>query len=175
VHVNGKVRDVPREGGEIDGFEAFFRVQQPRLVALALTSTADVERARDLAQEALVRAYRGWPMVSSLDQPGAWVRRVLLNLAIDASRRRHHEDDANRRAGVASSVDEGRPNALDEEFWSAVRALPDLQRSVVALHYVDDLAVADVARVLQVSEGSVKTSLHRARATLARTLEVEDD
>jgi RNA polymerase sigma-70 factor, ECF subfamily len=158
-------------------FEGFFRASHPRLVAIALPLTGDVDAARDLAQEALLRAYRAWPKVSSLDQPGAWTRRVLLNLAVDVSRRRRRESTANSRAVQPESAgsDVAEISAVDDSFWLAVRALPALQRSSVVLHYVDDMSVVDVAAVLEVSEGTVKTSLHRARQTLAKTLEVRDE
>jgi len=156
------------------GFEGFFRSSHPRLVAIALPLSGDVDTARDLAQEALLRTYRAWPKVSTLDQPGAWTRRVLLNLAVDVSRRRRRESAANGRA-FAPDSDVADTSVVDQSFWVAVRALPALQRSSVVLHYVDDMSVADVAAVLEVSEGTVKTSLHRARQTLAKTLEVRDE
>ena len=160
-----------------EGFERFFRSSHPRLVAIALPLTGDVDTARDLAQEALLRAFRAWPKVSTLEQPGAWTRRVLLNLAVDASRRRRRESAANGRALQPDSdgSDASEMSGSDEWFWVAVRALPSLQRSAVVLHYVDDMSIADVAEVLEVSEGTVKTSLHRARQTLSTTLEVRDE
>ena len=63
----------------------------------------------------------------------------------------------------------------DEDFWAEVRALPRRQAQVVALHYVYDLSVADVARTLEMSEGTAKTHLSRARTSLARVLGERDD
>jgi len=62
------------------------------------------------------------------------------------------------------------PTAGDPEFWSAVRALPRRQAQVVALHYLEDLPVAEVAEILDVSPGSVKRHLHDGRRALARRL-----
>jgi RNA polymerase sigma factor (sigma-70 family) len=62
--------------------------------------------------------------------------------------------------------------AGDEELWQAVRELPEQQRWAVVLHYVEDRPIIEVAVVLECSEGTVKTHLSRARATLARRLEV---
>jgi RNA polymerase sigma-70 factor (ECF subfamily) len=56
----------------------------------------------------------------------------------------------------------------DEAVWALVRALPDQQRRAVVLHYVGDLSVADVADVMECSEGTVKTHLSRARTHLAQ-------
>ena len=63
------------------------------------------------------------------------------------------------------------PAAADPELWRLVRRLPEQQRWAVALHYVEDRPVAEVAAVLGCSEGTVKTHLSRARATLARQLD----
>ena len=63
------------------------------------------------------------------------------------------------------------PVAGDARLWRLVRALPQQQRFAVALHYIEDRAVADIAAILQCSEGSVKTHLSRARTTLARQLD----
>ena len=59
----------------------------------------------------------------------------------------------------------------DEDFWSAVRKLPRRQAQVVALHYIYDLSVADVAATLEIGEGTAKTHLSRARGSLAQVLD----
>ena len=150
-------------------FERFFRDEYPRLVPMLHALTGDRQRAEDLAQEALAKAQQDWPRVSTLDRPGAWVRRVALNASSNVRRRRGRETAALQRVGQApAAVDV--PAAADPELWRLVRRLPEQQRWAVALFYVEDRALADVAAVLGCSEGAVKTHLSRARATLARQL-----
>ena len=155
-------------------FEEFFRTEHPRLVGIALALCGDLDGARDAAQEALLRAYRDWERVAALDVPSAWVRRVLVNLAIDTRRRRRRDLRLVGRLGAAA---EPAPHALPElsPTWTAVRALPDRQRAAVVLRYVDDLSVPEIAEVLGVSEGTVKSSLHAARATLEARLAGAED
>lgn len=157
-------------------FDAFYRAELHSLVALATSLTGDAGHGAELAQEALLRTYRSWETVSRLDRPGAWTRRVLINLTIDAHRRTQREERATRRVvGSRMAEPSSAPaEAASEQFWSAARALPDRQRHTVALHYIDDLSVAEVARVLEVTEGSVKTSLHMARKSLALRLGVAE-
>ncbi len=69
------------------GFEALYRQELAPLIALAISMTGSRELGADLAHEALARAYRDWRSVGMLERPGAWVRRVVINLAIDAHRR----------------------------------------------------------------------------------------
>lgn len=70
------------QAGSEDQFDRFFEQVKQGLVGQAYLLTSDVEESRDLAQEALLRAWRDWARVSQLENPEAWVRRVLHNLAI---------------------------------------------------------------------------------------------
>ena len=165
----GEMMVVERDG--MVTFERFFRDEYPRLVPMLHAVTRDRQRAEDLAQEALAKAQQDWVRVASLDRPGAWVRRVALNASSNVRRRRGREAAALRRVGTVADAGAGDvPAAADPELWSLVRQLPEQQRWAVALHYVEDRPVADVAAVLGCSEGTVKTHLSRARATLAKQL-----
>ena len=62
-----------------------------------------------------------------------------------------------------------------DRFWAAVRTLPRRQQAVVALHYLEDRSVADVAQVLGIAEGTVKAHLHKARAALADRLAIDPE
>jgi RNA polymerase sigma-70 factor (ECF subfamily) len=152
-------------------FDAFFRAEQPKMVALALALTGVPEVARDLAQDALAKAYRSWQFVSAMDRPGAWLRRVTINGAMSWHRSASRETRAHARLGGEGSTET--PEQESDRFWSAVRSLPDRQRAAVALHYLEDMSVADVAAALDIAEGTVKASLFKARATLAAALGVE--
>lgn len=145
-------------------FEEFFAEEYPRLVPMLHALTGDRSRAEDLAQESLAQAHREWQRITRYDKPGAWLRRVARNLASNSARRSRREQRALRRVPGDQHVELG---SDDEELWGHVRSLPDQQRWAVALFYVEDRSVAEVAEVLDVSEGTVKTHLSRARATLA--------
>lgn len=160
------MRTKPPDRGAI-GFETFFRAEHPRLVAIGLALTGDREAARDLAAEALSRAHRSW---SSLDNPSAWVRRVITNLAADRGRRLGRERRALSRVAAQSTSLVGMNDPVSDGFWAAVRALPERQQAAVVLHYLEDRSVLDVARVLGIAEGTVKATLFKARNTLATTL-----
>lgn len=154
------------------GFEAFFVSQQPRLVAIALGWSGDVHAAREAAQETLSRAYREWDRVGSLDVPEAWVRRVLVNLLIDQQRRLQRDRVLVERLGPPGLVPE--PVTDDEQWWGAVRSLPDRQRAVITLHYLEDRSVREVADILEIAQGTVKATLSHARDRLRQLLVQED-
>jgi RNA polymerase sigma-70 factor (ECF subfamily) len=122
----------------------------------------------------MLAAYRHWSRVRDLERPDAYVRRACANLAVSVFRRRLVEVRAlarlgQRREDPVALVDEA------EQFWAHVRVLPPRQAQVVALHYLFDLSVDDVAATLEVSPGTVKVHLSRARASLARAYGLEEE
>jgi len=153
----------------VGGFGDFARAERRSLVAFAWSLTGDLGAAEDLAQEALEAAWRQWARVGGYERPGTWARRVVANRAAGRIRRSGRELRANGRwFGRGDAVVTLDPP--DDEFWSAVRGLPARQAQAVALHYLEDRSVADIAAVLGCAEATVKVHLHRGRLALARTL-----
>jgi len=149
-------------------YEAFFLDEHPKLVALVLALSGDAAHAEDVAQEALLRAYRRWSTIARYQRPGAWTRRVALNLATSARRRRLSERRAVERLAARPAPPAAGPEVGSAaEFWAMVRTLPRRQATVVALYYLEDASVADIAAVVGCAEGTAKAHLHQARAALA--------
>lgn len=126
----------------------------------------DVEGA---VQEALLRAWMQPPTeIRSLD---AWVRTVALNCLRTELRRRETELRALGRLGVVEDAPATDERIVEQLGWDGLLdQLPNGQREVVALHYLHDRSVDDVAAGLGVAPGTVKTHLHRARAKLGALL-----
>ena len=149
--------------GEADAeFEDLFRREFPGLARTAFGIVGDWEVAKELAADGFVALLRHWSKVRSYDNPGAWLRRVVIRDALRSRRR------SRRSAPVLVELEAGGSDA--DAVRAAVLQLPARQRAVVVLHYLDDLPVSEVAAVLGCSEGTVKTHLHRARRALAGTL-----
>jgi RNA polymerase sigma-70 factor (ECF subfamily) len=152
-------------------FETFFRAEYPSLVSALAVAIGSRDTAADVVQEAFIRASTRWTRVGRLDRPGAWVRMVALNLATDHRRRLVRR----RRVAPLLLADEWtEPAHPDRDLADALAALPPRQRLAVVLHYLLDLPVAQVAAELGISAGTVKASLHSARANLRDRLEVSD-
>lgn len=130
--------------------------------------TGDRAAAEDAVQEALVKAWRRRD--EPVERLAAWITVVASNEARSRHRRRSAEERAYARSGVVADATVDTTTPLDTDLYAALAGLPLRERQVAVLFYVHDLAVADVARALGVSEGSVKTLLSRARAHLARSL-----
>jgi RNA polymerase sigma-70 factor, ECF subfamily len=158
----------------LGSFDLFYQEQYSGLVQLAFVLSGSRNGAEDIAQDALVAAWKRW---SELEQPLAWTRRVVANLAVSIIRRRIAEG----RAMVRLAIGHGEPIAElpepDTDFWAAVRRLPTRQRQMVTLYYLADCSVAEIAVTLGCAEGTVRATLHKGRAGLARRLGlgVEED
>lgn len=162
-------------------FDDLYRDEWSGLVALGWSLTGSWARAEELTQDAFADAYRRWEEVGGLDRPGAWVRRALINRT--ASDRRHRDVETRGLArwssraasgddvvGADRTGEQATDRVGDPEFWDAVRALPARQAECVALHYLEDRSVADIALVLGCKESTVKVHLHRGRTALAARL-----
>lgn len=149
-------------------FETFYKDHYRTVLAVVLGLTKRAADAEDITQDAFLKAQRRWDEVSGYQYPVAWVKRVAVNLAMSRFRRLAAETRALLRVG--SDQDTVEPAESADELWAAVRALPRLQAQCVALFYIDDLSVVQISEVLDVAQGTVKSSLSRARAALARTL-----
>ena len=132
-------------------FETFYSRELPSLVAFAGALSGSAH-ADDIAQEAMLAAYRHWDEVSRLDLPAGWVRRVCANRAVSTLRRRAVEARAMIRLGSRRPEPEPLP-AQHEALWAEVRELPRRQAQVIALHYIFDLDVAGIAATLGVRRG----------------------
>jgi RNA polymerase sigma factor (sigma-70 family) len=174
----------PRFGGEaaeldapfdyLEGdFSRFVEDEYRTIVAVALALTGSAQLAEDITQEAFLVAYRRWSRVRNYDRPGAFVRRIALNLCVSAARRRVREAAALERLFRRDQAIAEPPMMSDPGFWEVVRNLPRRQRQVVALFYVEECPLREVATVLGLSEGAVKAHLYRARRTLAQRIGVD--
>jgi len=150
-------------------FDHFYAAQFRRVLALAISLSGSRSAGEELTQDAFTEAYRNWSRIGSYDDPGAWVRRVVANRSISRFRRVGREALAMVRLSSASAPTASELDTVDESFWAAVRTLPARQAQVIALRYLDDLSIEEIANVLGISAGAVKSHLHRARTDLAKT------
>jgi len=134
------------------------------------------EEAEDVAQEAFLRAHRGFGSLRDRQRFRAWMVRVAFRLALDrqrgARRRRRHEE-ASRMAAVrqvASVEDVVARREIQERVGEAVDALPEKLRIVTVLAAIQGHGLSEVAELLDLPEGTVKSRLHLAKKALAGRL-----
>lgn len=146
-------------------FREFFASQYSRLCWLGCALTASPAQAEELAQEALVRTWWRWRLVGRPQDPASYARRVLVNRHRSLLRRAATEARSFARIGLEqAAMPAGDERAM--VLWQAVQDLPVRQRSVLVLRFYEDLPEAEVARLLGLSLGTVKSRCHRALAQL---------
>lgn len=127
----------------------------------------NLTEAQDLVQEAFSRAVARWDRISTYDDPVVWVRRVAWNLATSRWRRQRTAMTYLRKQREEHVAG---PNPDRIALVRALQTLPPTLRKAFVLHYIAQLSVAEVAREMDVAEGTVKSWLHRARAMVAAQL-----
>lgn len=154
---------------DAEGFAECYGLQFRQIAAQLSLYLGDLDEARDLTQEAFVRAWVRWDRISRYEEPATWVRRVAWNLATSRLRRLRtalrHQRTTRLELVVAAPGEHG------VAIRDALAGLPEGQRRAVVLHYLVGLPVAEVADLCRVREGTVRTWLYRARQSLAISLD----
>ena len=162
--------------GDDKALESLIARWQPRLGRFAWRLTGEREAARDIVQDAWLAIVKG---IRRLDDPArfrTWAYRIVSNKCADWIRRRAAHRSATRNMGdatVASSTEE--VSASDSRgdvarLRQAMRELPDEQRAILSLHYLDGMSIAEIAEVIGTPVGTVKSRLYHARNRLKETL-----
>lgn len=150
-------------------FEDFYVKEYSLVLALAAVLMGDRTRAEDVTQDAFTAALEAW---RDLENPEGWIRRTVANKARSAWRRRYAERRALTSLETEIRVGGDLPEETDE-FWGRVRSLPPRQAQAVALFYLEDRAVSEIADILGCKESTARVHLMRGRRTLARLLKVK--
>lgn len=155
-----------------DGVAELYAAACPRLVGLLTVIGGSHADAEEVAQESFVRLLEQWPKVRTYEDPEGWVRTVAIRMLVSRQRRRITAATGLRRLGSRFQAVE-LPVEPDTDLAAALATLPVAHRAVLVLHHVDDLAVDEVAALLRIPVGTVKSRLSRARAALAPLLDDE--
>ena len=161
-----------------DDLEREFATRLAETSALAFRVAYSVlrhrEDAEDVAQSAFIKAYRSFRRLRDRDRFSAWIVRIVWRLAINRARsdrrRAVREEAPQDRPQPATAEDILASNELTVHMWRAIDALPEKLRAVVVLASIEDYQLSDVARLLAIPEGTVKSRLFDARKILAERL-----
>lgn len=145
----------------------------PRLVAAVALVSGSRPAAEDAVQEALLRAWERSERGERIESLNAWVSTVSLNIARSGIRRLAAERRARARLGSRAGVTDP-AEEVRADVERSLAALPRRQREVVVLRYYLGMDTKEVAEVLRIHEGTVKSTLFKARAALADALGVTE-
>lgn len=154
-------------------FERLVPAYRRRVIGLAWSVLRDRAAAEDLAQEVFLKLWRALPRYDGRARLSTWIYAITRNAAISALRARRRSvslSDPAVLAEVENREAAPDPASGDDALWRQVEALPEKQRQAVTLYYQDERTVDEVAAMMGMPVNTVKTHLHRARASLAAAL-----
>ncbi|MEW2283770.1 SigE family RNA polymerase sigma factor [Streptomyces sp. NPDC047841] len=144
-------------------FTAYVQERRASLYATAYHLTGDRFEAEDLLQSALFSTYRAWDRISDKAAVGGYLRRTMTNLHISAWRRRKlNEYPTEELPETPSDTDAMRGTELRAVLWQALARLPELQRTMLVLRYYEGRTDPEIAEILGISVGTVKSSIWRS-------------
>jgi len=169
---------------ELDDFDALVRKYWPRVFRFALASLRDPDAAGTVAQDCLLKAHRNAAGFRGEASVGTWLMRIAVNLVRDHARSRRLQfwkrtgsgavdwDELLRRVPGVGSSPEAASAAREqvERVWKAAAGLPERQRTVFLLRFVEDMDLLEIAAATGLREGTVKTHLFRALAAVRRAV-----
>ena len=170
--------------GDRDALSPLMERHHRRLYRLALSYLRDPDEALDAVQEVFVKAYQSAARWEGGSEVGPWLTRIAVNHSIDRYRRGRRrmaaetpldEETGDHDARLSTDAPSPERHLLGREVGEriavALRGLPERQRAVFVLRHFDEMALEDIARTLDLSLGTVKSSLHRAVHRMRERLE----
>jgi RNA polymerase sigma-70 factor (sigma-E family) len=144
-------------------FTAYVQERRASLYATAYHLTGDRFAAEDLLQSALFSTYRAWDRISDKAAVGGYLRRTMTNLHISAWRRRKlNEYPTEELPETVGDTDEMGGTELRAVLWQALARLPEQQRTMLVLRYYEGRTDPEIADILGISVGTVKSSIWRS-------------
>ncbi|WDV54086.1 SigE family RNA polymerase sigma factor [Streptomyces coeruleorubidus] len=144
-------------------FTAYVQERRASLYATAYHLTGDRFEAEDLLQSALFSTYKAWDRISDKAAVGGYLRRTMTNLHISAWRRRKlNEYPTEELPETPGDTDAMRGTELRAVLWQALARLPELQRTMLVLRYYEGRTDPEIAEILDISVGTVKSSIWRS-------------
>ena len=155
-----------------EDFVEFVSARWAALYRTACVLTLDPATAEDVVQIAMEKTYLRWHRVRRMDDPTAYVRKVMVNAAISSRRWPWRRVESPRDVLPEQALPGAEGGVVDHAaLWPLVCALPERQRAVVVLRYYEDLTERETAEVLGCSVGTVKSQAHHAIDALRRGMD----
>jgi RNA polymerase sigma-70 factor (ECF subfamily) len=174
--------------GDPGATEAWVRASTPRLLAVTRRMLRSEEDARDAVQDAFISAFRALDGFEGGSQLSTWLHRIAVNAALMKLRTRRRKPEESIDDLLPNFFEDGHHNPSPTEWpgsaqdWlerdevrrgvqEAISRLPETHRNVLVLRDIEELDTAEVAKLLEITPGAVKTRLHRARLALRELLD----
>jgi RNA polymerase sigma-70 factor, ECF subfamily len=145
--------------------ERLLNLYETKVFRMALTILRNPARAEEVTQDIFLKIWQAFPAYDGRAAPGTWLYVIARNTCLAAAR-----SDTYRSTIPLDQIHEPAvrsPGSEDIELAQLIERLPEIQRHVITLFYLQQRRVDEVAQMLDLPEGTVKSHLHRARQALA--------
>ena len=147
-------------------FREYVTARSASLLRMAYLLTHNRADAEDLVQAALAKTYQAWDRIEDRAAVDGYVRRAMVNTHISWWRRRRVEEYPTDDVPERAVADHASDSELQDTLRRAIERLPQRMRAAVVLRFYEDMSEAEIANVLGVSQGTVKSTVSRAVAKL---------
>ena len=160
------------QSGEPGAFEDLIAVMERPLLYYAASLTGNTDSALDVLQEVWIKAFRG---IRKLKDPGAlrpWLYSITHGIAVDRIRKNYSREQA-EKVQLEDFQEAEEPSFAEEDAAAVHAALSEIglmHREVLVLHFLEDLSMAEIAKVVGCSEGTVKSRIHYAKRAMKEIL-----
>jgi RNA polymerase sigma-70 factor (ECF subfamily) len=160
------------QSGEADAFDDLVAAMERPLLYYATSLTGNSDNGLDVLQEVWIKAFRG---IGKLKDPGAlrsWLYSITHGIAVDRIRRNTSRERA-EAVELEDFQEAGEPSFAEEDAVAIHQALSEIglkHREVLVLHFLEDLSIVEIARVVGCSEGTVKSRMHYAKRAMKEIL-----
>jgi RNA polymerase sigma-70 factor, ECF subfamily len=152
-----------------EALEQLLNRYETKVFRMALTFLKDAARAEEATQEIFLKLWQALPDYDGRASPGTWLYSIARNTCLSTSR----SDSYRKTLGLDEFREPAAPPPAvirDLELAQSINCLPEIQRTVITLFYLQEKRVDEVARMLGIPEGTVKSHLHRARLALGEII-----
>ena len=162
--------------GDMQAFEALYHRHKMALYRTALAISGDRFLAEEILQEVFLRAYRHLPQMRTDVSPAPWLYRVMVNLTYDITARRRRKQTMLQKLAdwlptpIKSPEKQVETQELQTMVLKAINRLEIKQRTTLVLFYLQDLSLEEIAEIMNVPVGTVKSRLYYARKKLRNTI-----
>lgn len=163
------VDEMLRVGRFDAALERLLQLYEKKVFRMALAMLKDAGRAEEVTQDAFLKIWRSLPLFDGRARISTWLYTIARNTCLSAVRAESYRQTAS--LDESTVAESSAPQMSDLALRQSLARLPEMQRTVIALFYLEDKSVKDVAAMLDLPEGTVKSHLHRARSALAAMLE----
>lgn len=163
------VQELLRQRRFDEALEQILDAYEQKVYRMAITMLRDHGRAQDVTQDIFLKLWRALPSYDGRASLSTWLYTIARNTCLSLIR-----SESYRRTSELSEIEEPRTGSirpLDVALRESLARLPETQRAIITMFYFEDRNVAEVAAMVGLPEGTVKSHLHRARRTLGEMLE----